>query len=789
MRNHGGDMSTTTRRGVIVLAAVTLLMYTAGVLLLAIRALRPEVIAEVPVLQLLTATRAWWTITALLGVGVAAWWLLSRLRRSGKRRTSLLPLLGLGTTTVVLGLASYLPCAAGQAPFWAPLSWTLALFVGAAENPFGSIAGCAATMPLALQLARLTALLALSLGIAGVMGVLLRDRLDRARTRRARSVAFVVGANEGTLAVLRRLRAESPRRTLVAALVDDDTTSTVRDSARALGCAVLELGAIQEQTVRALATGRGGRSAISSLYALGPDAAANLHTLRVFQAVHARFTTTTSRPRAVIRVDDPWQAEFQRRSSIGSSEAWVLDTMSVVENTARAVTRDLLDRGVDGLVLVGDSPLALAILTELAQCRRDLDASRFDAHGAIPRVWVVGPTAAAVVEQHALRQRRFGNRHTAFTPEVVAAEPEWSLLRTRLEPAAKPAVILADADHAERLGSSLAVRFPLWTIYAFDAAAKGLSSEAVMERLYVFGPLPDAPSEIAIDSWERAARIAHANYVHDLREWGESTDKPSARPWDSLDAFYRESNVRLITTTLASAGSVGRSWTAEPAVDGAGSDFTPEQIRAMAEREHTSWLAHHREHGWRWSAERADEKRVHHWLLPWSALPPEAVARSESTVRDALALLSTLGYHSIPATPAGDGEPGWITARRCGTVTAERLEAPFHWTNQNGDAMTGLPGDWRVVGEDGGDWSVADPEFRTSHEHVEGSLWRRTGLVSARPGRAGETIETIEGPGSVADGDWVIRGSRGELWSVPAERFATGYTPVQPAEGPVDSLP
>ena len=51
----------------------------------------------------------------------------------------------------------------------------------------------------------------------------------------------------------------------------------------------------------------------------------------------------------------------------------------------------------------------------------------------------------------------------------------------------------------------------------------------------------------------------------------------------------------------------------------------------------------------------------------------------------------------------------------------------------------------------------------------------RTGEVAARPGVAGEIVHTIEGSQTVAEGNWVVRGTRGELWSVPAERFASGY--------------
>ena len=80
----------------------------------------------------------------------------------------------------------------------------------------------------------------------------------------------------------------------------------------------------------------------------------------------------------------------------------------------------------------------------------------------------------------------------------------------------------------------------------------------------------------------------------------------------------------------------------------------------------------------------------------------------------------------------------------------------------------------------GDEHSVRDDIFRATHEHVGGNRWRRTGTVEARPARAGEVVDTLEGPVTAAEGDWVVRGDAGECWPVPADAFAERYESVGP---------
>jgi hypothetical protein len=89
-------------------------------------------------------------------------------------------------------------------------------------------------------------------------------------------------------------------------------------------------------------------------------------------------------------------------------------------------------------------------------------------------------------------------------------------------------------------------------------------------------------------------------------------------------------------------------------------------------------------------------------------------------------------------------------------------------------------GDWEVQSE-GKTWSVRDDIFQDTYEPAGDGLWQRKGHVQARPAQPGETVKTLEGPTTAADGDWVVRGSQGEQWPVPGQEFAARYAEFQPS--------
>ncbi len=116
--------------------------------------------------------------------------------------------------------------------------------------------------------------------------------------------------------------------------------------------------------------------------------------------------------------------------------------------------------------------------------------------------------------------------------------------------------------------------------------------------------------------------------------------------------------------------------------------------------------------------------------------------------------------------------------RRLGSVQARRLTESLAWQTEAGDELRGEAGDWLVTGDDDGQWTVRDPEFRASYELAGDGSWQRTGTVLAWPAPAGEVVTTLEGPATAQAGDWIVQGAGGERWPVPAARFSRSYAPT-----------
>jgi hypothetical protein len=95
--------------------------------------------------------------------------------------------------------------------------------------------------------------------------------------------------------------------------------------------------------------------------------------------------------------------------------------------------------------------------------------------------------------------------------------------------------------------------------------------------------------------------------------------------------------------------------------------------------------------------------------------------------------------------------------------------------------MQANAGDW-AVHDDGKTWSVRDAIFRDTFEPAGEGRWFRKGRVQARPAHPGETVNTLEGPTTAAEGDWIVRGSGGEQWPVPGDEFTRRYAEFHPAE-------
>ena len=771
------------------LAVVLLVAYVAGLVLFCYAALTTtpastgDAITRSP-LAAYGNPRAWWPVALQLALGAAAFGAYYLPRRNETRSFSLLVTGGLGISTIVLGVFGAWNCTSNESPFFAPLAIALALLLGNAPSFTGACENL--PLPLALQAGRLFGPLLLVITALGIAATLFRAQLDRLVVRFSRSLVVVVGLNEEALPLVRRLATDLPRRTVLTVLVTGE--SPLVRLTRQIGARVVVCDLDDPRALRVLVL-RKHRFKVQALYLVSADVSANLSWARRFRDIAdtSQISSTEPPPRITARIDDPWQAEYWRRTNAyrtptgGRSESvrWVSDALSVHEVTAALLVGHVQSHQHDRLAVVGGSPLALAICAELAQRQREGSVLASQARPSFAELVLVGPGASELRAQHQIRQERFGNPAEAAAISVASIEATETDLASLLESDAAPAVIFTD-DSGPTRGDGpsptlLAARHPTWTIYVFDSTTRGLVPRPIMERLFPFGLTIEPPEGAAVDSWERAARVVHNAYLNSLGDQRDST-KPAQRPWAELPPLYRASNVRLVTATLAGAESVGRTWGPIPAdrADAATTGVPPDQLREMARLEHESWRRFYLEQGWTYGPRRDDARQVHNALLPWDQLSAEYRDRALGNVRDALSTLYVLGYRSWTAPL----DRCWVPVARRGEVHATVLESDWRWQTRSGEWLQARAGDYQVRNGSGEAWSVDREIFTRSYEHVAGDRWRRTGEVFAQPALPGELVISLEGPDTAGEGDWLIRGAAGEQWLTSADHFAENYERV-----------
>jgi hypothetical protein len=778
------------QRGWNALALGLTVLYAAGLVLFCYSALTttptPSAYAITqPPFRAYSDPRAWWPVALQLALGVAAFGAYYIPRQNESRSFSLLITGGLGVSTIVLGVCSVWNCTELETPFFTPLAIALGLLLGSTPTFVGACDN-GQPYPLALQLARLLGPLLLVITALGIVAALFRTRLDRLAVRFARKLVVVVGLSEDAIPVLRRLADDLPRRTALAVFVshaEHPLTNLTRDiGARVVVCDIEDDGGLRVLLLRQ------SRFKVQALYVISDDVAANLAWARQFHDIAdpSGVPETEQPPRITARIDDPWQAEYWRRTNAyrtpvaarPTSVRWVSDALSIYEVTAAILVAHVQSEPHDRLAVVGSSPLALAICAELAQRQREGAVLGSRPAPSFGELVLLGPAAGDLRDQHRIRQERFGNSAETGAIAVQLAEPSEPGLAKLLADYESPAVIFADdlagARTDDLSATLLAALHPNWTIYHSDATTQGLVPRPIMERLYLFGLTIEPPEGAAVDSWERAARVVHQTYLASL---GDQVDpsKPAQRPWEELSPFYRASNVRLVTATLAAAESVGRTWgpTSTGPGDSVSTAVDSSQLQIMAKFEHESWRRFYLEHRWSYGATRNDAKRVHNALVPWSDLVPSYRERAIGIVKAALGTLYALGYRSSVAS-----DRPWQTVVRRGEVRAAKLQTDWRWQTATGEWLQARAGDYQVRNGTGEAWSVEPEIFTQSYEHIDGDRYRRTGEVSAQPAMPGELVISLEGPATAVAGDWVIRGAAGEQWITSAEHFAANYKRV-----------
>jgi hypothetical protein len=648
-------------------------------------------------------------------------------------------------------------------------------------------------MPVALNIAQLSALAAVFLSVVGVAVALFQTRLDRLRTYLAHSVTVVVDLDDDGRSMLTAIERTRNRQSTLAVITADPERPCIRE-ARATGARILTVDFTRAKTLTALPIWH----KLDKLYLLSPDASANLLRLRL---IGERMSEVGRKQRLplIVRIDDPWQAAAWRAQHFGGTDTrWAADAVGKYEVTAaRLLDRITANPAIERILVAGASQLTLALCTEMAQRQRERDYFAAPGASPLPRLTLVAENAQEFKQDHELACEQGGLPADAGTVEALNGPPSAASLTTLIAEAgaAVSAVIVVDANPTRvdtSLGTRLAARFPGTPIYAWDPDAEVADDRpAVVGQLRTYRLTMDVPLGHAQDRWERAAELIHNRYA---ARSGRAT--PATRPWSELDEFYRGSNRRQVQNALWMVEKIGgHTWNTFgtppqplppdrlrelPALERLRlMGFDTDVALAMARAEHEDWCRYYRAGGWRFGPVRDDAHRVHDKLVDWETVEanPDLLDSALNSLATTLSQLRQLGYRSRPVEDSAD----WRTFRRTGTVIAEQRATAWTWTTRSGHTMTAAAGDWAVREPDGTRWwSVKDDVFRDGHELIEGSRWRRKGSVRARPARDGEVVDTREGRTTAGAGDWVVQDADGQTWPVPADEFARRYQTLTP---------
>lgn len=713
--------------------------------------------------------------------------------------TPLVMIAAMAASTVVLGLSAYWRCHGDQAPFFAPLSWTLSLFLGSVENPFGAggTGQCAAMhMPVALEIARLLAIATTLVAAMAAAIALFRAQFDRIAIWRSRLLTVVVDIDDETVSMVRAIsRTRDPAADLV--VLTEDIESDAARAVRRLGARLRSVDFADTDSLASLSLW----NRIDRLYLLSADPMQNVAR---FSAIDAALRGRDNRARRIpltVRIDDPWQAEVWRRALANTERHWVADAVGRNEITAAKLVRHLtMRRGGDGpnppatVVLCGLNPLTYALASEFAQVHRELGLYTKPEVLSPESVVIFARGASSFIDDHRIRQDRIAPDGTALPVSAHEDDPTVDAITRYLQNADTDecAVVLGD-PRMDTLGTRLASRFPGLRVYLASATSTALADMSIVGQLYSF-PInmeldPDAPQDV----WERAAELVHEHY-------SSGTDRitPATKPWKELDPLFKQSNRRQLVNALwmveALAGHSWNSLEGPPPAAPLPADFASlppltqlgllgfdrAAVEAMVRTEHEDWRRHYEAAGWRYAERRDDSALRHDKLLPWDELVdrhPDAVHHAYRSLASTLINLRNLGYRSVPKKQ----DPGWRRYRRLGEVTAEQRSHPWTWTTLSGAVMQARAGDWAVVDDSGDERSVAADVFGSTHEPIGSGRYRRTGTVLARRATAGEVISTLEGDVVADEQDWVVQGPEGEQWPVPDAQFRASYAAVDGA--------
>ncbi|OBI83404.1 RyR domain-containing protein [Mycobacterium asiaticum] len=691
------------------------------------------------------------------------------------------------TMSAILGLSAYWNCHDQNHPaVFTPLMLTAQLIKGSSGDY--SLGGrvCPSPTPVGLELARMAAVSAIFTGLGGVVVGVFRSQVDRLRANLADSVTAIVGVDDDTESMVSGVARTLDRRSTLVVITSagDDRVQRLRR----LGARVVLVDFNTPATLVSLRLWRN----LSRLYLMAADPAVNMLRLDLIGRRLAEVADKRRLP-LIVRIDDPWLAEAWRAQQFGGSDTrWAADVVGKYEVTASRLLDGIIATGRTKRIFVcGTSQLTLALCADLT--RRALERDFYTPPGAaaLPALTLVERDADEYLRDHHFYREQAGFASDGPAIDAVSEAPTIpTLLRLigETDPTTS-AVILVDT-HTATTGTRLAARFPEMPVYTSDLNTSiDDDSIQVVGLLQSYSLVLDTREGQVQDAWERAARLIHERYVATIDpSWPRG---PASVPWIELDEFYRGSNRRQVRNALwmveQIAGHTWNTWGSPPEqlsgrdmADSAPLEqlsrmgFDEYSALAMAKAEHEDWCRYYRRNGWKYGKPRDDARKIHDKLVDWSDVEnnPDLLNAAVRSLAATLWSLRQLGYRSRPL---------WRTFTRVGTVAATQRDAPWSWKSDSGHTMRADAGDWEVQ-SDGKTWSVRDDIFHATYEPAGAGLWRRKGVVQARPAQPGETVNTLEGPTVATDGDWVVRGAQGEQWPVPGHEFTQRYAEFRPPE-------
>lgn len=605
-----------------------------------------------------------WPETSIAVVLLAATGVLLWSHWMRHRGETFRPQFGIGVAAglaVVLGLASYAPCATpDQWPV--VLIGLLNLFTGQVESALigeGSLLGEASlvcrTHPLVFQLARLFGLVTLVFSALAVLAALVRPFLDRQRARFAHVVDVVVGLDATTLPLIKALCAErdahvrrpdwyasrlrwgdrpwaNPRPTVV--VVHHDDTDPLAAEARAFGALVYVCDPTDTDELRPVLFWL-WRVSVHRLYAVTASQRDNIAIVKAVESQIAKRHSSTDTtwlarravPRLIARFSDARDARDWRLQNV-SSAGCLVDAVTPDGLLARALVDRVAEYEATDLLVSGDTPLTVAILDQVAQqraFRHELQKTRRLKPGerstpeendlnevyqlAFDEVTILAETAADLCDEW--RASRAPGAAVPRLLEPTPAPDDWrAAVANVVARGGRPVLIVTDAAspqvsaRAKRLSDrhpDLLVLRPSHNVQGVERLTAPHAATPPGGAVVRFGPTLVHDGRAPDDTWTVLARQQHEYYCG-RRRVPEKDLPPSGREWkrgpDGLPDFFREDSLRQHRHLLMLVEAHGYRWRAARLTDPAPT-LPPAVMTAVAKAEHERWADFRRNTGWR----------------------------------------------------------------------------------------------------------------------------------------------------------------------------------------------